>query len=40
MWAVKYDLEADGNDMEELDARALATALARAYQEGKGGPSE
>ena len=38
--AVKYDLEADGNDMEELDARALATALARAYQEGKGGPSE
>jgi hypothetical protein len=26
--------------MEELDARALATALARAYQEGKGGPSE
>ena len=40
VWAVTYDLGADGNDLEELDARALATALSRAYQEGKGGPSE
>ena len=38
VWTVKYKLEDEGNQSEELDMRELANALARAYAEGKGGP--
>ena len=38
VWTVKYKMEDEGNQSEELDMRELADALARAYAEGKGGP--
>ena len=38
LWTVKYEMEDEGSNSEELDMRELADALARAYAEGKGGP--
>ena len=38
LWTVKYKMEDEGSNSEELDMRELADTLARAYAEGKGGP--
>ena len=34
LWTVKYEMEDEGSNSEELDMRELSDALARAYAEG------